>query len=253
MIQDGTRFRIQIVPTGANAGKLEFDSAPLPNSRSVNNIVDRLGFSDLGSTTTLPNGNIVHDQAGTANQSGSFSYVFGLNDFFTDTADYSASFSLQVNDQIADDPSRVATGLSGLDIVNGQGVAAAVNSGTTLRAGLFAVNNGDNKGALLVANAFDTAISFGQNGNLGPSTDTLSEYGAKIVAKAAIDADLVEKDLSFRQASVDELDSRIEQVSGVNIDEEFTNLILFQNAFAASARVIQTGQEILDEIVNLVR
>lgn len=43
------------------------------------------------------------------------------------------------------------------------------------------------------------------------------------------------------------------ELSNVDISEEFVNLILAQRAFQANARVITTGDNILQELVNLVR
>ncbi|MBL8669306.1 MAG: hypothetical protein JNK11_01525, partial [Alphaproteobacteria bacterium] len=59
--------------------------------------------------------------------------------------------------------------------------------------------------------------------------------------------------VSFRDNVVNELENRIEGISGVNIDEELSNLILYQNAFTAAARVITASQEILDDLVGMVR
>ena len=45
----------------------------------------------------------------------------------------------------------------------------------------------------------------------------------------------------------------VHAVSGVSIDEEMVNLIKFQNAYAAGARLIKVGTELLDILVNLGR
>ena len=44
-----------------------------------------------------------------------------------------------------------------------------------------------------------------------------------------------------------------EQLSGVSIDEETTNLMQFQHAFAASAKVIQTADELLKTVMDIKR
>jgi flagellar hook-associated protein 1 FlgK len=42
-------------------------------------------------------------------------------------------------------------------------------------------------------------------------------------------------------------------VSGVSLDEEMTDLVKFQKAFAASARLINTVDEMLEIVMNLKR
>ena len=39
-------------------------------------------------------------------------------------------------------------------------------------------------------------------------------------------------------------------VSGVSLDEEMTNLIQYQHAYSANAKVISTVNEMLDVIIN---
>jgi flagellar hook-associated protein 1 FlgK len=38
----------------------------------------------------------------------------------------------------------------------------------------------------------------------------------------------------------------------VSLDEEFTNLIKYQKAFQASARIIKTASDMLDQLVALI-
>jgi flagellar hook-associated protein 1 FlgK len=45
-------------------------------------------------------------------------------------------------------------------------------------------------------------------------------------------------------------DAAVQADSGVNLDEEMTNLLQFQRASQASARVVTTIDEILDTLVN---
>jgi flagellar hook-associated protein 1 len=45
-------------------------------------------------------------------------------------------------------------------------------------------------------------------------------------------------------------DSAVEADAGVNLDEEMTNMLLYQRAYQASARVITTMDEMLDTLVN---
>ena len=46
------------------------------------------------------------------------------------------------------------------------------------------------------------------------------------------------------------LDNQRQAYSGVNIDEEMTNLVQFQHAYDAAARFLTTIDEMLDTLIN---
>ncbi len=46
------------------------------------------------------------------------------------------------------------------------------------------------------------------------------------------------------------LENERENISGVSIDEEMTDMIRFQRAFEASSKIIQVVDELLDTVVN---
>ncbi len=50
-----------------------------------------------------------------------------------------------------------------------------------------------------------------------------------------------------------QLESQRDAISGVSIDEEMLNMIKFQRMFEASAKVIQTVNEMLDAVLSMVR
>lgn len=47
-----------------------------------------------------------------------------------------------------------------------------------------------------------------------------------------------------------ELENSRAQVSGVSIDEEMANLIQYQHAYNANAKIISTIDELLDVVIN---
>ncbi len=103
---------------------------------------------------------------------------------------------------------------------------------------------GDNTNALRIAGLADTAVS-----SLGDAT--FSGYYGGIVTKAgslAMDAsDLQEFDENLRA----ELGNRRDSVSGVSLDEEAANLIQYQRAFEAGARMIRITDELLETVLAL--
>ena len=57
---------------------------------------------------------------------------------------------------------------------------------------------------------------------------------------------------SFNKFFFETLENRVNSEAGVNLDEELGNMVNFQNAYAASGRVIQTVDEMLDVLLSLV-
>ena len=51
---------------------------------------------------------------------------------------------------------------------------------------------------------------------------------------------------------VDSVATRLESVRGVNTDEEAANLMRYQNAYEAAARVVQVVQQMFDTLLNMV-
>ena len=81
---------------------------------------------------------------------------------------------------------------------------------------------------------------------------TLNDFAGQVVAnsaRAAAQAETVSQD---RTAIRDEILSQVGQVSGVNLDEELANLIVFQNAYNASARMIRAAEELLETLLSVV-
>ena len=58
---------------------------------------------------------------------------------------------------------------------------------------------------------------------------------------------------SFQRTLNAEMEYRRSAVSGVNIDEEMANLVLYQNAYSASARVIDVARQMFDTLDGIVR
>ena len=59
----------------------------------------------------------------------------------------------------------------------------------------------------------------------------------------------LKQDLSIRPV-YHQLQQRVEETSGVSLDEEATDMIRFQHAYQAAARVITTMDEMLNTLIN---
>ncbi|MEW5703005.1 MAG: flagellar hook-associated protein FlgK [Pseudomonadota bacterium] len=144
---------------------------------------------------------------------------------------------LAVRSNIASDPAKLSRGalsLTGAPALGDTGVA-----------------NGDGTIAQLLANKFSEKLDFVSAGGLPPLANTLIEYATSILSVNATEANNVVNNLEFRQNLVDEISFQATSVSGVNIDEEMARMVLIQNSYNASARMITTISEMLEILVNL--
>ena len=83
------------------------------------------------------------------------------------------------------------------------------------------------------------------------SSESLAElFGALITDVAAAGASARLK-LESQQQTVDALTVRLESVRGVSLDEEAANLARYQNAYAASAKVVVAAQDMFDTILSI--
>jgi flagellar hook-associated protein 1 FlgK len=110
-----------------------------------------------------------------------------------------------------------------------------------------------------VANIPHTAFN---DTNIGPggsvplsgigSGTTLVDYITQSVSKQSQDASNVELNLTSEQVYRDTLQRRLQDESGVNIDEEMASLVQIQNNYAASAKAIQVIEEMFNTLLQSV-
>ena len=167
-----------------------------------------------------------------------FSHYFGLNDLFTGDSATGLASNIAVRSDIVANPQLLARGAL---------------SEATLTDGTTAVTVGDNTVAQRLANKFNERLSFAASGGIPQTTTTMSGYGATILSTNANLAANVADDLRFRKIVYQEVLNKTQSASGVNVDEELGNLILFQNAYAASARMVTVVAEVMKILVEMGR
>ncbi|MBN1517210.1 flagellar hook-associated protein FlgK [Candidatus Sumerlaeota bacterium] len=72
------------------------------------------------------------------------------------------------------------------------------------------------------------------------------------VADVGLKASQAKSELIAQDTIVNQISGYVEEISGVSLDEESTNLIIFQRAYQASARMISAMDEILQTLINIV-
>jgi flagellar hook-associated protein 1 FlgK len=116
-----------------------------------------------------------------------------------------------------------------------QDVGTTVNT----RADLFNMSKGK---AVLKDNGLTV-----ENNNNGT---TLEAYFKDAIDKLGVQAQEASRMVTNQQQLLDSLNQTKDSVSGVSLDEEMANLVQFQHAYSANAKVISTVDELLDVVVN---
>lgn len=122
----------------------------------------------------------------------------------------------------------------------------------TVAAGQPAVRAGDGSGARLLAAAGDVTTSFAAAGEMGASNMTLTRYASEFGGSVGRQAQAADTRKQSAESVASEASARRLSVEGVNIDEELVRLTTYQQAFNASARMIQAAKELFDVLTSMV-
>lgn len=82
---------------------------------------------------------------------------------------------------------------------------------------------------------------------------TINDYFTTVVDQVATEVSKANATLSNQQAQLQSLEQSRSSVSGVSLDDEMTDMIKFQHAYEASAKIISTTSDLLDVVIGLIR
>jgi flagellar hook-associated protein 1 FlgK len=119
-------------------------------------------------------------------------------------------------------------------------------------AGTTSLSVGDGQGALGLAKAGDNNLKFSAAGGSAATTTSLLRYAADFGGLIARKAAAAESDRDSSASVALEVTTQRQSQEGVNLDEELINLTTYQQAFNASARLIQATKDMFDVLTNIV-
>jgi flagellar hook-associated protein 1 FlgK len=171
---------------------------------------------------------------GTSRGSGgpSITQLFGLGQ--EQRSNRGAAYA--INPAITADPAKLPFGVLDLTVVTGES----------------SLVSGDGRGALALSKAGDATTAFAAAGTSAAINTSLSRYASLMsgqIGRAAASADDA---LTSAESVKTEADARRQSVEGVNLDEELINLTTYQQAFNASARLIQASKDLYDALLGMI-
>lgn len=154
-------------------------------------------------------------------------------------ADVRVSGAISVRSDIVAAPSLVSTGRLEFDSTKGQ-------------AGEYLTAPGSNGVAKELAAILSNANSFAVSGGLPSLNVSFAEYASSIIARNASQSDTNDRQIESQRTLTQSLQFKSDSIRGVNLDEELADLIVFEQAFSAAARVISVIQEMIDRLEQAV-
>lgn len=151
--------------------------------------------------------------------------ALGINTFFAG----SGAADIGVTSQIHQDTRFIAAGA-----VNGQ----------------FEVNAGDNITATAIGKLIDKPVTINTFWKT-VDNQTLGQYYANLVTTVGSDRRLSKTNAAYHATLASDLFDRAASVSGVNMDEEMSNLIKFQHSYTAAAKLITTADQMLQTLLGI--
>jgi flagellar hook-associated protein 1 FlgK len=86
----------------------------------------------------------------------------------------------------------------------------------------------------------------------GSGAFTFDEFYNALVSAVGVQSSSAQAGVRQQEGVLLQLNNRRESISGVSVDEELVNLIQFQQAFNASARMISLVEELFDTLINRI-
>jgi flagellar hook-associated protein 1 FlgK len=86
---------------------------------------------------------------------------------------------------------------------------------------------------------------------LAALTGTESTYRG-LVVRLGVESQTATRRVEIQTGITDQIDTAREASSGIDIDEEMTNMLMYQHAYDAAARLMSTINDSLDTLINLV-
>jgi len=100
------------------------------------------------------------------------------------------------------------------------------------------------------SNASDLADVKNKTFTIDGTFTTVQNYYESLIGGMAVDAQEANRLSGNSETLKDAVDKRRQSISSVSLDEEMTNMIQFQHAYNAAARLITLQDEMLDRIIN---
>ena len=138
------------------------------------------------------------------------------------------------------------------DVARSPSQLALARADFAATAGVRAFTSGDGRGALALADAGQVSSSFDPAGDSPGGASSISRYASELAGDVGGRAALAKSRAESAEALRAQAKGRQQAHEGVNLDEELVLMTTYQQAFNASARLIQAAKDLYDILLGIV-
>lgn len=138
------------------------------------------------------------------------------------------------------------------DILQSPSLLALAEIDLTVAAGVPALATGDGRGALRLADAGQRPAAFAAAGGAAGGSVSVSRYASELSGDIGGKAAAAHDRHEAAKVLHTEAKARQSGYEGVNLDEELVKLTTYQQAFNASARMIQAAKDMYDVLIGMI-
>lgn len=163
-----------------------------------------------------------------SNASGNLLGTLGMNNLFTGTS----AATMAVRSDIAADSSKLPVAT----MSTSNGSLSSLNNDVLIRLG----------------GMMDTSLSFSAAGGMSATTSTSTGYVNSMLSNLSVTISAAKNRESFATTMLDQVTQEQSSVSGVNLNEELGLMIVYQQSFQASARIISVVDSMLKDLMQTI-
>jgi flagellar hook-associated protein 1 FlgK len=237
-----TTLNFHNATSGANA-TIGAASVTLTAGQTLDQIVTAINATpNIGVTATK-----VPDGAGyrlrLAENSGVDMVVTATGTFVADVGLQSANVrtagQIKVRDDIMSTAGKISCGALQWDATKGA-------------AGEYLMSASDDTAIQALSTRLSQTTQFSEAGGLAGLTVNFTTYSTAIIGNSATLASNNETQFEYQTSLTISLQSKSDNFRGVNMDEEMTQLMLYEQAYSAAARIITTVQKMFDALEAVI-
>ncbi len=114
------------------------------------------------------------------------------------------------------------------------------------------VSSTDGQNIVAMAQIGDTRLTFDAAGTLGTQTVTGVSYLNTLASNLAVSTSSARDNETFATNLYTQSQELVTSTSGVNLNEELAQMLVYQNSFQASSRIINVVNDLLQELINII-